>query len=65
VVVPEDSVVDLEDQAVDPLAASEAPSPYWVVDLEDRAVAPEDQEATPGDREGQAGSVRGCLSLQP
>ena len=62
---PEDSAVDLEGPAVDPLAASEAPSPYWVVDLEEREVAPEDQEAALEDREGQAGSVRGCLSLQP
>ena len=63
--VPEDSAVDLEGQVVDPLVASAGPSPYSVVDLQDRAVDPEDQEAALEDGEGQAGSVRGCLSLQP
>jgi hypothetical protein len=53
----EDSVVDPEDSAVD----LEGP----VVDPADRTAAPEDQEVALEDREGQAGSVRGCLSLQP
>ena len=53
----EDSAVDPEDSAAD-LEGQE-------VDRADRAADPADPAAAQEEREGQAGSVRGWLLLQP